>query len=162
MYSSNSAQQQLSEKSSTLREWLLSQQVPSTVCDALDHGNVSKEELITYTEQDLIDLSNLLNLNVIIRKRLINAIKAIPNAVSSIPQNKSIEKVFVAKEEKEQIDKFETMIKNVKKNITTTTNKLKQCNNHFINVKNEINKLYDDIQVMVEHARKQDLQKVEF
>ena len=121
------------EKNDSLREWLLSRKIPSSVCDALDEQDVSKEEIITYTEQDLIDLCNLLNLNVVIRKRFINAIKAMPQAVASIDQNQGI--VFLGNEEKQQMDEFKTMINNIKQNVTTTTNELKECDNNFENIK---------------------------
>ena len=147
------------EKIDSLREWLLSRKVPSSVCDALDEQDVSKEEIVTYTEQDLIDLSNLLNLNVVIRKRFINAVKAIPNAVSSIDQNQAI--VFLGNEEKQQMGEFKTMIKNLKQHVTTTTNELKECDKNCENMKKEVNKVYDDIQTMVEQARKEDLQTVQ-
>ena len=148
------------EKIDSLREWLLSRKVPSSVCDALDEQDVSKEEIVTYTEQDLIDLSNLLNLNVVIRKRFINAVKAIPNAVSSIDQNQAI--VFLGNEEKQQMGEFKTMIKNLKQHVTTTTNELKECDKNCENMKKEVNKVYDDIQTMVEQARKEDLQQFSY
>lgn len=140
--------------------WLLSRKIPSSVCDALDEQNVSKEEILTYTEQDLIDLCNHLNFNIVIKKTLINAIKAIPQALSSMEQNKSIVTVFLGNEEKQQMDEFSTTTKNLKQNITRKTNELKECENHFETAKNEINKAYDNIQTAVEQARKENLRIV--
>ena len=65
----------------------------NSVCDSPDKENITKEEIMAYSEQDLIDLCNHLNLNIVI-KRFINAIKRIPNGVSSISHNKSIIKVM--------------------------------------------------------------------
>ena len=138
----------------------MNRKIPSSVCDSLDSQDVSKEEIMTYTEQDLVDLSNLLNLNVVVRKRFINAVKAIPNAVSSVIQNQCI--VFLGLEEKQQMDEFATMIKNLKQKTIATTNELKECDNNFENMKQEVNKVYDDIEKMVKQARKEDLQKVEW
>ena len=161
MFDSAAQMQREGEKDDGLREWLLNQKIPSSVCDALELENVTKREIMTYSEQDLIDLCNHLNLNIVIKKRFINSIKSIPNAVSSISQNKSIIKVFLGNQEKQQMEQFKIMTETLKKNINTATNELKECDNDIDNMKNEINKVYDDIQTMVEQARTQDLNKVE-
>ena len=108
-----------------LREFLLEQLIPPSVWDALEEEKINKEEIITYNEQDLIDLSNHLNLNVVIGKRFINVIKSISNAASYIPKSRTIVTVILSNEEKPQIKDFDTMIKSIKQNISGIANEFK-------------------------------------
>lgn len=145
-----------------LRALLVNHKVPGFVCDTLDELQLTKEEIISYTEQELIDLSNHLNLNIVIRKRFLNAIKSLPNsAASSNLSNKSIVKVFLTNEDKQQMDEFKTMRKNMQGSLSTVSNELKECENYFQDIENQVSDIYDKIKVMIEATMQNDLKKVE-
>ena len=133
-------------QSSPLEELLSKFNVSDAIYEMVKKENLTIDELVTFTSDELKDLCNENKIKTSDKRRFINAIKSIPNSESSKPKPKEIiKKIYLSNEEKEEINNFDIMknnINNLSKLFKTNINE-SDLNNK--NIKNEINAIYDQI-----------------
>lgn len=105
-------------ESLSLRKWLKDHNLPVDVCDALDKEQVTLEEIQTYTESDLLQLCEQLNLKFTLQKRLINAVKKLPNSQAKCQLQYKLIKIILSDKEYQQMTSLSLM--------TTALNQLNQ------------------------------------
>ena len=163
----NEGEEEQSNDNINLQTHLTKHGVVSKIYNLLQEESITLPDLLTFTIEDLKDWCNEHSLKTIERRRFINAIKALPNAEEAksiakpqIQIQKEIVKVYIDKEEKEQMKQFDEM----KTNINTIMNNIesinKQKKENTENIIKEINNVCDKIQTFVESLRKNLLQKV--
>ena len=138
-------------------------QTPSTQFDLLAHlskynvlsnESITYDELITFTIEDLKDWCDEHNLKTIERRRFLNAVKSLPNAQASKTNDKPqiVEvAIFLGNEEKEQLNTFDEMEKNIKQFLNAVNDIKNKAN--VTNVIKEINTVCDQIHILVESLR---------
>ena len=146
-----------------LKTHLSKYNVPDTVHKLLCDESITVDELTTFTIKDLEDWCIEHSLKTIERRRFVNAVKSLPNAQSNVqPLKEKIVEVpiFLGNEEKEQLSQFDEMKNNVNKMIKHINEIHKKSNANGVHVIQEINKVCDEIQSVVEKVRKTLLQQV--
>ena len=155
------AEGQVQDTKIGLKEHLSKHNVSDAVYALLQQENITIDELITFTVEDLKDWCNEHKLKIIERRRFLNAIKSLPNAQSNIQvsEPKIVEvPIFLGNEEKEQLNQFDDMKNNVENMIKCVTEIKTKMN--VDNVIEEINKVCDKIESFVETLRKNLLKQV--
>ena len=142
-----------------LRAHLSKYNVPDKVLSLLVQDSITADELSTFRTKDLDIWCDENGLRAIERRRLINAVKALPNPTASKPQV-NVVKVFLGNEEKEQLAQFDDMEKNIKKMIEEINDINKKKNTNMDSIVKEINNVCDKIQIFVENLRHNSLEQV--
>ena len=146
-----------------LKGHLSKHNVPDTVYELLCRESITADELTTFTNEDLKDWCNEHSLKTIERRRLLNAVKSLLNAQANIePEKTKIVQVevpvFLGNEEKEQLNQFDEM----KKNVTSMIHHINemQIKINVDRVVQKINQVCDEIESFVKTLRRNLLQKV--
>lgn len=139
-----------------LQNHLKKYNVPEIVYRHLEQQCITQAELVTFTSDDIKDWCNEHNLKTIERRRFINAVKALPNAEINKPKpskEKEIVKVYLTKEEKEQMIEFNTMKHTVHKMIKDIGEIKAKNKSNVTTITKEINSFCNQIQIFIEQLR---------
>ena len=141
------------EKELDLKSHLAKFNVPDRVYGLLAEESITVAELTTFRTRDLDTWADEHELKTIERRRFINAVKALPNADANKPIKPQIVKVYLGKEEKEQMQKFSEMETNVNKLITNVNEMTNENKSNVENVIKDIDSVCNQMQVFVENLR---------
>ena len=146
------------DESQRLKSWLAQHNVPDAVFNALQEDEITLSELATFSSQDLTDWSQEHGLKTIVRRRFINAIESLPNA--RVAENTEIVQIYIDKEEKEQISKFDEMTQNIKSMLDKVKNIKQGLQTDVTKAKEDVNRVCDEMNKFVESLRENLLKNV--
>ena len=133
-----------------LDKWLQRNKLSKLYSALVDDG-IDMVELLTYTEEDVIDWCNEHKISVAIRRRFLNSLKKLPNS-STTKENS---------EQRKQIKEFNEMTNNLRKLIQNINQNEEIITTRSQPAVTEVNKLCEQLQRKVESIRVDVTSKIE-